>query len=136
MKNNRNNAVLERIKANLLNGEPKAGEPVEEEASAEDKIVLKRPLQEACSEVEISNILSLGGFTQLYETLERARGEMGFDRRIVYIDSESAEVLDLLRRKAKIKSNLLVSCLLHEFFSKHKELIQELVEKRNNKLLD
>ena len=84
----------------------------------------------------IDNILATGGFVQLSRALEAARGDFDFERRIVYIDDESAEVLDLLRKKAKIKSNLLVSYLLHEFLAKHKDLIREYVEKRGNKLID
>jgi hypothetical protein len=85
---------------------------------------------------DIDTILSEGGFMQLFKVLEAARKEMEIDRKAVYIDEESAEVLELLKKKAKIKANVLVSYLLQEFFSRHKELIQELVEKRSNKLLD
>ncbi|MHA6250058.1 hypothetical protein ACXYMU_19150 [Pontibacter sp. CAU 1760] len=85
---------------------------------------------------DIDTVLNKGGFTQLFKVLEAARKEMEIDRKAVYVDEESAEVLDLLKKKAKIKSNVLVSFLLQEFFSKHKELIQELVEKRSNRLLD
>lgn len=72
----------------------------------------------------------------MVKELEAARETLEFDRKIVYIDEETAEVLDLLRKKAKVKSNLLVSALLHEFFSRYKDLIQELNEKKSNKLLD
>lgn len=84
----------------------------------------------------IDSALAEGGFVQLFKELEAARETLDLGRKVVYIDDDTAEVLDLLRKKAKIKSNLLVSCLLHEFFSRHKEFIQELVEKRANKLLE
>lgn len=84
----------------------------------------------------IDRALQEGGFPQLIKLLEDIKEDMDFGRNAVYIDEETAEVLDLLRKKAKIKSNLLVSCLLHAFFQKHKELIQELLEKRSNRLLD
>ncbi|MFD3002665.1 hypothetical protein ACFS7Z_20005 [Pontibacter toksunensis] len=85
---------------------------------------------------DIDTILHEGGFMQLFKVLEAARKEMEIDKKAVYVDEESAEVLDLLKKKAKIKSNALVSYLLQEFFSKHKALIQELVEKRSNKFID
>ncbi|WP_162056023.1 hypothetical protein [Pontibacter pamirensis] len=85
---------------------------------------------------DIDVVLNKGGFEQLVKVLEAARKEMEIDKKAVYVDEESAEVLELLKKKAKIKSNVLVSYLLQEFFSKHKELIQELAEKRSNKLLD
>ena len=85
---------------------------------------------------DIDSVLESGGFPQLFKVLEAARGDLDFGRNAVYIDEETAEVLDLLRKKFKIKSNLLVSYLLHEFFRKHKGLMQDLVEKRSNKLLE
>lgn len=85
---------------------------------------------------DMDAILHEGGFEQLFKVLEDARKEMEIEKKAVYVDEESAEVLDLLKKKAKIKSNVLVSYLLQEFFSKHKALIQELVEKRSNRFLD
>jgi hypothetical protein len=85
---------------------------------------------------DIDTILTEGGFVRLYKVLEAARKEMEMDRKAVYVDEESAEVLDLLKKKAKIKSNVLVSYLLQEFFSRHKALIQELIGMRSNRLLE
>jgi hypothetical protein len=84
---------------------------------------------------DIDTILAEGGFERLCKVLEAARKEMEMDRKAVYVDEESAEVLELLKKKAKIKTNVLVSYLLQEFFSRHKALLLELIEKRNNKFL-
>ncbi|GAB3832307.1 hypothetical protein [Pontibacter rugosus] len=115
MSNSKSNLVLQRIKGSLQHTE--------------------QPLPDPAAP-SVSSTLETGGFRQLYRVLEEAKADMDFDRRAVYIDDESAEVLDLLRKKAKIKSSHLVSFLLHEFFSRHKGLIQELVEKRSNRLID
>ncbi|PRY13748.1 hypothetical protein CLV24_105118 [Pontibacter ummariensis] len=109
--------------------------PVKEERAARPepgkmKVAGKREVP------DIDRTLELGGFPHLLKVLEAAREELDFGRNAVYIDEETAEVLDLIRKKFKIRSNLLVSCLLREFFQKHKDLMQELIDKRSNKLLE
>ena len=130
---NKNNSLLDSIKAKM--GAEKA--PMVATApilpAAADEIKGNQGSQKTQT---IDEVLAEGGFVQLFKALEAAREGLELDRRIVYIDDESAEVLELLRKKAKIKSSLLVSCLLQEFFQKHKEHIHDLIEKRNNKLLD
>lgn len=130
---NKNNSVLDSIKAKIgAEKVPKtATAPVI--AAAEDEKRRNLASQEARS---IDSALAEGGFVQLFRELEAAREGLNLGRKIVYIDDDTAEVLDLLRKKAKIKSNLLVSCLLQELIIKHRDLIQELVEKRANKLLE
>ncbi|WP_276499886.1 hypothetical protein [Pontibacter litorisediminis] len=118
MTKNKNNPVLGRIKESLRN-ESLQGEPTAHEAAP-----------------DLTSILSEGGFPEVHQALESAKAEMVFERRSVYIDNESAEVLDLLRKKAKIKSSLLVSFLLREFFSKHKDSIRQLIDIKSNSLLD
>ena len=114
MSNSKSNPILQRIKDSLQHQEPQPE--------------IKTPL--------VSSTLLYGGFDQLYKLLDTAKRDMDFARSAVYIDDESAEVLELLRKKAKIKSSLLVSCLLHEFFTQHKDQIRQLLEKRNNSLID
>lgn len=137
---NKNNTLLDSIKAKL--GAEK--HPLEAAPTGTLKIVSEREhpastkpeAPAAQSSRNIDAILSEGGFVQLFKALEAARKEMDIEKKAVYIDEESAEVLDLLKKKARIKSNVLVSYLLQEFFIKHRDLIQELVEKRSNKFLD
>ncbi|RDV11883.1 hypothetical protein DXT99_23550 [Pontibacter diazotrophicus] len=140
----KNNSLLDSIKAKIgAENSPVGAAPAvtlkvvpEREQPTPAATPDKKELSAAQQAQDIDMILSEGGFMQLFKVLEAARKDMEIERKAVYVDEESAEVLDLLKKKAKIKSNVLVSYLLQEFFSKHKELIQELVEKRSNKLLD
>lgn len=118
MSQKKNNPVLAGIKASLRK-EGLQGVPIASEAAP-----------------DLSRILEEGGFPEVHRALDSAKADMVFERRTVYIDNESAEVLDLLRKKAKIKSSLLVSFLLRKFFSKHKDSIRQLIDIKSNSLLD
>lgn len=137
---NKNNSLLNSIKAKIgAETTPSvAADPVQ--VVKEKRAVLpesdKVKVAGKGEVLDTDSILESGGFIQLFRVLEAAREDLDFGRNAVYIDEETAEVLDLLRKKFKIKSNLLVSYLLHEFFRKHKGLMQDLVEKRSNKLLE
>ncbi|GAA4431460.1 hypothetical protein GCM10023188_19020 [Pontibacter saemangeumensis] len=141
---NKSNSLLDSIKAKMgAEKSPVAAGPtgtLKVVTEREQPLVAAHPSNGRISATQpaqdIDTVLNNGGFVLLFKVLEAARKEMEIDKKAVYVDEESAEVLELLKKKAKIKSNVLVSYLLQEFFSKHKELIQELVEKRSNRLLD
>ena len=141
---NKNNLILSSIKAKMQAGRPPldpagaivTASPADRTQGSVSTTPEKEESAEPSTVFDIEGALKRGGFGLLAKELEAAREILEFDRKIVYIDDDTAEVLDLLRKKAKVKSNLLVSALLHEFFSKYKDLIQELKEKRSNKLLD
>ena len=133
MSMNKNNSLLDSIKAKMVAEAAPVTAPAPIIPAASSEKGQEPVSQEARA---IDSALAEGGFVQLFRELEAVRETLELDRKIVYIDDESAEVLELLRRKAKIKSSLLVSCLLHEFFRKHKDVIHELIEKKSNKLLE
>lgn len=79
----------------------------------------------------------LTGFEELYEILKQEKEDFSFNKRLVYIDDDLADVLDLIKKEAKINSNLLASYLLKQFFIENIGLIKALKEKRKgNKFLD
>lgn len=79
----------------------------------------------------------LTGFEELYEILKLEKEDFSFNKRLVYIDDDLADVLDLIKKEAKINSNLLASYLLKQFFIENIGLIKALKEKRKgNKFLD
>lgn len=79
----------------------------------------------------------LTGFEELYEILKVEKQDFTFNKRLVYIDDDLADILDLIKKEAKINSNLLASHLLKKFFLENIELIKVLKEKKKgNKFLD
>lgn len=77
----------------------------------------------------------ISGIEELYELLKEEKQDFTFGRRIVYVDDEIGEVLDFLRKKAKINSNALTSYLLKQFFLENRQLLQELKDRKENKFL-
>ena len=78
----------------------------------------------------------LTGLEELYEILKEEKQDFTFNKRLVYIDDDLADILDLLKKEAKINSNLLTSHLLKNFCLKNIELIKALKEKKkSNKFL-
>ncbi|QNF31345.1 hypothetical protein HUW51_00895 (plasmid) [Adhaeribacter swui] len=140
--------LLQKLKASATEINPV--EPVKPEASA-----VTQPIAEAKSTkdkpaVAKSNPVAkkgatkpgkpasgLTGFEDLYEILKQEKEDFTFNKRMVYIDDDIADVLDLIKREAKINSNLLASYLLKQFFTENIGLIKALKEKRKgNKFLD
>jgi len=79
----------------------------------------------------------LTGFEELYEILKQEKEDFTFNKRVVYIDDDLADILELLKKEAKINSNLLASHLLKKFFQENIGFIKVLKErKRGNKFLD
>jgi len=74
---------------------------------------------------------SRDGFDKIRNTLKAEKENFVFNRRLVYVDDNIGEALDLLRREAKINSNLLTSYLLKQFLLENKDLIKAL--KKNKK---
>ncbi len=80
---------------------------------------------------------ALTGFEEMKEILKSEKAGFTFNRRLVYIDENVGEALDLLRKKAKINSNVLASYLLKQFLLENKELIKSLREaKKGNVFFD
>lgn len=96
-----------------------------------------KPNRSAGDQLEsASKIIEADGWQGLAEKLKEVREQFSFeDGRIVYVDDDVAGVLELLRKKGKIKTNLLISYLLQSFIEKNKEKIQQLEEKKRNKFL-
>lgn len=98
MSMNKNNSLLANIKAKI--GAEKA--PVVATASIIPAAAEDKRSNPAAQETQtIDEALAEGGFFQLLKVLEAAREGLELDRRIVYIDDESAEVLELLRKKQR-----------------------------------
>lgn len=77
---------------------------------------------------------SLMGFEDLQNILKEEKKGFSFNRRLVYIDDNIGEALDLLRKKAKINSNVLTSYLLKQFLLQNKELIKNLKGKKEDNI--
>jgi hypothetical protein len=82
-------------------------------------------------------VSGLTGFEELYNILKEEKQDFTFNKRTVYIDDDLADVLDLIKKEAKINSNLLASHLIKNFLLENIELIKALKKKqRGNKFLD
>jgi len=78
----------------------------------------------------------LTGFEELYNILKKEKEDFTFNKRTVYIDEDLADILDLIKKEAKINSNLLASHLIKKFFIENLGLIKALKENKRNKFLD
>jgi hypothetical protein len=74
------------------------------------------------------------GFDKIRNTLKAEKENFIFNRRLVYIDDNIGEALDLLRKEAKINSNVLASYLLKQFLLENKDLIKALREKKKGNM--
>jgi len=77
---------------------------------------------------------SLTSFEELQNILKAEKEGFNFNRRLVYVDDNIGEALDLLRKEAKINSNVLTSYLLKQFLLQNKELIKALREKKRDNI--
>ncbi|MBF8965541.1 MULTISPECIES: hypothetical protein [Pontibacter] len=75
-------------------------------------------------------------FEQLLAELDSAKDEFTFTSKTVYVDVHIHEVLDLLKKKGGIKINVLASYLFAKFIEEHKEEIQRLRDRTDNKFLN
>ncbi|WP_181308830.1 hypothetical protein [Rufibacter sp. XAAS-G3-1] len=113
------------------------GEPnqVAEPAQPAQEVTKAKPTRKKQA-TEHGTVDEFPSFTELHKILKSEKEFFTFNKRTVYIDDDIADVLDLLRKKEKINSNLLTSFLLQQFFIKNKGLIQELRDRKENRFLD
>lgn len=144
--------LLEQLK-NSISGTGAAGTEKKAEinpaSQPEPAVVISKPVKEklpqAASQApskkkvvkEKDQNPELTGFEELYEILKQEKDDFTFNKRLVYIDDDLADILDLIKKEAKINSNLLTSHLLKKFFLANIGLIKALKEKKKgNKFLD
>jgi len=121
------------------NAEPeKPVAPVQSSKSDQELPVAakKEPAPKKGAAKQKSATSGLTGLEELYEILKEEKQDFTFNKRLVYIDDDLADILDLLKKEAKINSNLLTSHLLKNFCLENIELIKALKEKKkSNKFL-
>ncbi len=129
--------LLNKIRGAIDNNQaPEEVKPVESQQPVADSKPTKEPTVRAVPKKKPAG-KQLNGFEELQQTLKAEKEGFTFNRRLVYIDDNIGEALDLLRKKAKINSNVLASYLLKQFLLENKELIKGLKEKdKGNMFLD
>lgn len=133
--------LLNKIRGAIDNNDsPEATKPVETPVDNPKQVSKNTPpakVQPTLKKVAKQAVPNGTGFEQLQEILKAEKEGFTFNRRLVYIDDNIGEALDLLRKKAKINSNVLASYLLKQFLLENKDLIKGLKEsKRDNMFLD
>jgi hypothetical protein len=133
--------LLNKIRGAIDNNEsPKTEKPVEtpvppvENPKPVSKNITPAKVQPAPKKAAKQSGPNSTGFEQLQEILKAEKEGFTFNRRIVYIDDNIGEALDILRKKAKINSNVLASYLLKQFLLENKDLIKGLKEKKQDNI--
>lgn len=117
-------------------GTPKKDKPTaskkDQAVTARNKAIVKNKPTEATS-----GLTQFANFEELYNTLKSEKDSFSFDnKKIVYVDGDIGDILDLLKKNGKININTFVSYLLQQFILNHKGIVQELREKKENRFLD
>lgn len=98
----------------------------------EEKEPLHVEMETASSEVSNFNGSSDMDLTDL---LEYIKGKNYKCREVLYVDTDVKEVFGLLKAKAKIPISSLVSFILEDWLTKHRNDISSLIEQKKNRFL-
>ncbi|KAA5539136.1 hypothetical protein [Adhaeribacter rhizoryzae] len=136
--------LLNKIRGALENNEaPDVVTPADDKAAVQPVAITKpTPASRSADKAKATSKKKLTGqqapgfssLAELQQLLKAEKEGFSFNRRLVYIDDNIGEALDLLRKEAKINSNVLASYLLKQFLLQHKELIKVLREKKRDNL--
>lgn len=98
----------------------------------EEKEPLHVEMETASSEVSNFNGSSDMDLTDL---LEYIKGKNYKCKEVLYVDTDVKEVFGLLKAKAKIPISSLVSFILEDWLTKHRNDISSLIEQKKNRFL-
>lgn len=110
---------------------PDASKKDQADTARNKAIVKNKPIEATNGLTQFAN------FEELYNTINSEKDSFSFDnKKIVYVDGDIGDILDLLKKNGKINISTFVSYLLQQFILDHKGIVQELREKKENRFLD
>ena len=117
--------------AKMIRGEESHGSSLNE-TSEEKKEPLHVEMETTSSEVSNFNGSSDMDLTDL---LEYIKGKDYNCKEVLYVDTDVKEVFGLLKAKAKIPISSLVSFILEDWLTKHRNDISSLIRQKKNRFL-
>ena len=125
--------------AKMIRGEESHGSSINETPIQEAKCEVEEEKEPPHVEMETtsSEVSNFNGSSDmdLTDLLEYIKGKNYNCKEVLYVDTDVKEVFGLLKAKAKIPISSLVSFILEDWLTKHRNDISSLIKQKKNRFL-
>jgi hypothetical protein len=125
--------------AKMIRGEESHGSSLNETSVQETKYEVEEKKEPLHVEMETtsSEVSNFNGSSDmdLTDLLEYIKGKDYNCKEVLYVDTDVKEVFGLLKAKAKIPISSLVSFILEDWLTKHRNDISSLIRQKKNRFL-
>lgn len=125
--------------AKMIRGEESHGSSLNETSVQETRYEVEEKKEPLHAEMETtsSEVSNFNGSSDmdLTDLLEYIKGKDYNCKEVLYVDTDVKEVFGLLKAKAKIPISSLVSFILEDWLTKHRNDISSLIRQKKNRFL-